>query len=143
MALQKLTLVSVKNLDPGGALAVEKLLSRAALDCIDRPADNAARKVTLEFELETMHRLLPHATWTAAGIGVNQLTLNHWALELGGHIRTGLEDNIRWDKNRLAASNAELVARAADLVGQYNRRVATPAEARALLGLRAIQEQAA
>jgi uncharacterized protein (DUF849 family) len=103
------------------------------------PADRR----TLEFELETMHRLLPHATWTAAGIGVNQLTLNHWALELGGHIRTGLEDNIRWDKNRLAASNAELVARAADLVGQYNRRVATPAEARALLGLRAIQEQAA
>lgn len=52
MPLQKLSLASLKNLDPGGALAVEKLLSRAALDCIDRPADNAARKVTLEFELE-------------------------------------------------------------------------------------------
>ena len=100
------------------------------------PADRR----TLEFELETMQRLLPGATWTAAGIGIHQLTLNNWALELGGHIRTGLEDNIRWDKTRLAASNAELVARAAELVGKYNRTVATAAEARALLGLRAIEQ---
>lgn len=97
------------------------------------PADRR----TLEFELETMQRLLPGATWTAAGIGKQQLILNNWALELGGHIRTGLEDNIRWDATRLAASNAELVARAADLVGKHNRTVATPAQARALLGLRA------
>jgi len=103
------------------------------------PADRR----TLEFELETMRRLLPEATWTAAGIGRNQLVLNRWALELGGHIRTGLEDNIRWDETRLASSNAELVARAADLVGQYNRSVATPAEARKLLGLRLVEEQAA
>jgi len=96
------------------------------------PADRR----TLEFELETLHRLLPGATWTAAGIGRHQLELNHWALELGGHIRTGLEDNIRWDQTRLATSNAELVARAADLVGRYNRTVATAAEARALLGLK-------
>ncbi len=51
------------------------------------------------------------------------------------HCRTGLEDNVRWDKNRLAASNAELVARVAALCGEYNRIVATPAVARRILGL--------
>jgi len=61
--------------------------------------------------------------------------VNHWALELGGHCRTGLEDNIRYDKSRLAESNAELVARVADLCAQYDRHPASPEEARGILGL--------
>ncbi len=51
------------------------------------------------------------------------------------HPRTGLEDNIKFDKTRLAASNAELVARVADLGAEYDRHPAPPAEARAILGL--------
>ena len=90
----------------------------------------------LEFMVSELHRLMPAATWTGAGIGKDQLTLNRWSLELGGHCRTGLEDNIRFDKTRFAASNAELVKRVADLCGQYDRTVATVAEARKLLGLR-------
>jgi uncharacterized protein (DUF849 family) len=97
------------------------------------PADRAV----LEFELEQLERMLPGATWTAAGIGRHQLTVNEWSLELGGHCRTGLEDNVRFDKERLAASNAELVARVAQLAGKFGRSVATPAEARQILGLRA------
>jgi uncharacterized protein (DUF849 family) len=97
------------------------------------PAD---RRV-LEFELEQLQRVLPGATWTAAGIGRHQLAVNEWSLELGGHCRTGLEDNLRFDKERLAASNAELVARVAKLAGRFGRTVATPAEARQILGLRA------
>jgi uncharacterized protein (DUF849 family) len=89
----------------------------------------------LEFELEQLERVLPGATWTAAGVGRHQLTVNEWALELGGHCRTGLEDNIRFDKSRLASSNAELVARVADLTGTFGRTVATPAEARSILAL--------
>jgi uncharacterized protein (DUF849 family) len=89
----------------------------------------------LEFELEQLERVLPGATWTAAGVGRQQLTVNEWALELGGHCRTGLEDNIRFDKSRLASSNAELVARVADLTGKFGRTVATPAEARRILAL--------
>ena len=58
----------------------------------------------------------------AAGIGRHQLDVNRWCLEMGGHCRTGLEDNVRWDKGRLAASNAELVTRVADLCAEYNRR---------------------
>ena len=57
---------------------------------------------------------------------------------MGGHCRTGLEDNVRWDRDRLADSNAELVSRVAALCADYGRSVATPAEARAMLGLRAM-----
>ncbi|HEY9539521.1 MAG TPA: 3-keto-5-aminohexanoate cleavage protein [Kiloniellaceae bacterium] len=93
------------------------------------------KREILEFEVAQLKEVLPGATWTAAGIGRSQLELNHWALELGGHCRTGLEDNIRFDKARLAKSNAELVARVAELCGQYGRRVATAQEARQILGL--------
>lgn len=94
-----------------------------------------ARREILAFQVEQLQQLLPGATWTAAGIGRHQLEVNHWTLELGGHCRTGLEDNIRWDKDTLAASNAQLVGRVAQLCGQYGRAVATPAQARALLEL--------
>ncbi len=91
----------------------------------------------LEFEIAQLEKTLPGATWTAAGVGRHQLTVNEWALELGGHCRTGLEDNLRFDKTRLAASNAELVARVAGLAERFGRTVATPAQARQILGLRA------
>jgi 3-keto-5-aminohexanoate cleavage enzyme len=96
-----------------------------------------ARRELLEFLVRELNELLPGATWTAAGMGRHQLTVNHWALELGGHCRTGLEDNIRYDQTRLAQSNAELVERVAKLTVEHGRRVATPAEARRLIGLRA------
>ena len=101
------------------------------------PGALPADREVLDFELEQLQRVLPGATWTAAGIGRHQLTVNEWSLELGGHCRTGLEDNLKFDKERLATSNAELVRRVADLAGQFNRSVATPAEARHILGLRA------
>jgi uncharacterized protein (DUF849 family) len=94
-----------------------------------------AERDILEFEVAKLAELMPEATWVAAGIGRHQLEVNRWSLDLGGHCRTGLEDNVRWDKSRLAASNAELVARVADLCAEHGRNVATPAEARAILGL--------
>jgi 3-keto-5-aminohexanoate cleavage enzyme len=97
-------------------------------------AQPALRQI-LEFEVAELQRTMPTATWTAAGLGRHQLDVNHWALELGGHCRTGLEDNIRFDKTRLAESNAELVARVAALCPDYDRHPATPDEARAILGL--------
>jgi uncharacterized protein (DUF849 family) len=101
------------------------------------PGALPADREVLEFELAQLERMLPGATWTAAGIGRHQLTVNEWALELGGHCRTGLEDNLRFDKERLAASNAELVKRVAELTPKFGRSVATPAEARRILRLRA------
>ncbi|HJS86637.1 MAG TPA: 3-keto-5-aminohexanoate cleavage protein [Acetobacteraceae bacterium] len=94
-----------------------------------------ARRDILEFEVAKLRELLPGATWTAAGIGRHQLEVNRWSLEMGGHCRTGLEDNVRWDKQRLAESNAQLVARVAELCAEYGRPVATAAQARSMLGL--------
>jgi uncharacterized protein (DUF849 family) len=96
-----------------------------------------AERDILEFEVTKLAELMPEATWVAAGIGRHQLEVNRWCLELGGHCRTGLEDNVRWDKSRLAASNAELVTRVAALCAEHGRSIATPAQARAILGLRA------
>lgn len=89
----------------------------------------------LEFYARTLKRLSPNATWTGAGIGREQLPLARWSLELGGHCRTGLEDNVRLDKDTLAPSNAALVHQIADLCAESSRRPATVAEARRLLGL--------
>ena len=86
-----------------------------------------------EFYVQMLKRLAPDATWTGAGIGKDQITLNRWSLELGGHCRTGLEDNIRLDRTMLAPSNAALVRRVVALCPAYGRRPATVAEARALL----------
>ncbi|MCJ2046001.1 3-keto-5-aminohexanoate cleavage protein [Methylobacterium sp. J-078] len=90
----------------------------------------------LDLLLGEMRRLLPEATWTAAGIGRHQAEVMDWALARGADaVRTGLEDNIRITRERLASGNAELVALAAETVRRHGRRVATPAEARSILGL--------
>jgi uncharacterized protein (DUF849 family) len=99
------------------------------------PGAQPANREVLEFEIGQLNKILPDATWTAAGIGRHQLTLNEWTIELGGHCRTGLEDNIKFDKTRLAKSNAELVSRLADLIIEKGRSVATPSQARELLSL--------
>src|SRR5919106_2646618 len=79
--------------------------------------------------------LAPDATWTGAGIGKDQITLNRWSLELGGHCRTGLEDNVRMDAKTLAPSNAALVKRVVGLCAEYGRRPATVTEAHQILSL--------
>lgn len=90
---------------------------------------------TFEFYVETVGRLAPDATWTGAGIGKDQITVARWSLELGGHCRTGLEDNVRLDRHTLAPSNAALVEQVVQLCPEYGRRPATVAEARRLLSL--------
>jgi uncharacterized protein (DUF849 family) len=94
-----------------------------------------AKKNILEFQINELKKFLPQSTWTAAGLGKSQLIVNEWSLELGGHCRTGLEDNIKYDKTRLANGNEELVERLALLSNKFNRPVATPLEARKILGL--------
>ena len=96
-----------------------------------------ARRKILDFLLSELDDVLPGATWTAAGVARHQFEVNKWCLELGGHCRTGLEDNIKFDRDRLAASNAELVARVSEICGDYGRHPASPAEARDLLRIRA------
>jgi 3-keto-5-aminohexanoate cleavage enzyme len=92
-------------------------------------------KPSFDFFVTTLKRIAPTATWTGAGIGRDQITLNKWAMAAGGHVRTGLEDNIRWDKTTLAPSNAALVKRVADMCAEHKRHPASVKEARGLLGL--------
>jgi 3-keto-5-aminohexanoate cleavage enzyme len=101
------------------------------------PGALPAREQVLDFLISELADVLPGATWTAAGISRHQAVVNRWALARGGHARTGLEDNIYIAKGELAASNAALVQQVAGLCAEYDRRPATPAEARRLLGLRA------
>ncbi|MCZ0814300.1 MAG: 3-keto-5-aminohexanoate cleavage protein [Pseudomonadota bacterium] len=88
-----------------------------------------------DFYVKTVRRLAPDAEWCAAGIGPHQITLNEWCIENGGHCRTGLEDNIRLDKETLAPSNAALVRRTVELCQKHDRPVSTPTDARRILGL--------
>ena len=90
-----------------------------------------------DFYLRTMQRLLPDSEWCAAGIARHQIEVNEWCVAAGGHARTGLEDNIRMNRETLAPSNAALVERVVELCERYERPVATTAEARAILGLAA------
>ncbi|ATQ58169.1 BKACE family enzyme [Paracoccus yeei] len=97
------------------------------------PAD----REVFDYYIYTVKRLFGEdAPWCAAGIGSNQIVLNDWAISSGGHARTGLEDNVRLGRDRLAPSNAALVKRAAELCEKYGRPVATWQQARQILGLR-------
>lgn len=89
-----------------------------------------------DFYIKTVKRLFgDDAPWCAAGIGANQIRMNEWSVTEGGHARTGLEDNIRLDKDHLAPSNAALVKRVVDLCAKHNRPVADWKTARQMLNL--------
>jgi 3-keto-5-aminohexanoate cleavage enzyme len=90
------------------------------------------------FYVQTLRRLAPDATWTGAGIGRDQMTLARWSLEFGGHCRTSLEDSVPLDRNTLAPSNAALVREVVRLCEEFERPVASAAQARQLLGLKAL-----
>ncbi len=112
-----------------GPLYVQFVLGVKNAMPVDRPS--------FDFFRETLARIAPDAEWCAAGIGRHQYEVNEWCVSSGGHCRTGLEDNVRLDRETLAPSNAALVARTVALCEKYGRPVATPAEARQILGLRA------
>ncbi len=88
-----------------------------------------------DYYIKTMERLAPDAEWCAAGIGRHQITVNEWSIAAGGHTRTGLEDNVRIDKDTLAPSNAALVRRTVDLCEKHARPVATWQQAREILDI--------
>lgn len=100
--------------------------------CLGVPWCMPARAEAIDF----MVALLPEgATWSAFGIGRAQFPMVRAAARAGGHVRVGLEDNLYLDSGVLAPSNAALVELARAILGEENRRPATPAEARAILSL--------
>ena len=87
-------------------------------------------------QLLHMLEMIPEgAHWSVCGIGRAQLPLGTMAIAMGGHVRTGFEDNLYYHKGELATSNAQLVARLVRIAGELGRPVATPAQTRAMLGI--------
>jgi uncharacterized protein (DUF849 family) len=102
-----------------------------------------ARRSVFDFLRAELPQVLPGATWVAAGVARFQWEVNQWCLEAGGHCRTGLEDNVRLDRDTLAPSNAALVKQVVGLCDAYGRRPATVDEARRMLRLPAVAAGAA
>ncbi|MFS8512318.1 MAG: 3-keto-5-aminohexanoate cleavage protein [Planifilum fulgidum] len=90
---------------------------------------------TAENLLHLLRQLPEGATWTVAGVGRAQLPMAVLGIVLGGHVRVGLEDNIWYRKGQLA-TNAQLVARVVRIARETDREIATPDEARQILGIR-------
>ncbi len=92
---------------------------------------------TFENVINLVREMPENTLWLTSGIGPHQLPMTTFAILLGGHVRVGLEDNVYFRRGQKATGNAQLVARAAHLAEELNRGVATPAEARRMLGLSA------
>ncbi|AIF51194.1 3-keto-5-aminohexanoate cleavage protein [Pelosinus sp. UFO1] len=85
--------------------------------------------------LYLVESLPPGCTWTVAGIGRSELPLATMGIVMGGHVRVGFEDNVYYTKGVLADSNAQLVERVVRIAGELGRGIATPDQAREILGL--------
>ena len=90
----------------------------------------------LVFMKETMEQLCPGSTWSTFGVGHCAMEMLYGAVAMGGHIRVGMEDNVMYAKGQLAESNRQFVERAARVIREYGNDVATPDEAREILGLK-------
>lgn len=90
---------------------------------------------TPENVIQLLKELPEQSIWLCSGIGPFQLPLTTLALLMGGHVRVGLEDNLYFSRGRRFVDNAEAVRRAVRIAGELNRKVATPTEARQMLGL--------
>lgn len=124
---------------PGGLHTVNDLIANGHLS---KPywiqtvmGSMTASYPTPENVINMLREFPPEALWLTSGIGPFQLPITTLAILMGGHVRVGLEDNIYFARGRLAASNAELVSRAARLSHELNREVATPSQAREMLGM--------
>lgn len=93
---------------------------------------------TVENLLIMKRNLPPNATWSVAAVGRHQLPMNVTAILLGGHVRTGFEDNVYYKKGVLAKSNAQLVERIVRIAEELGRPIATPKQAREILHLREV-----
>ena len=97
----------------------------------------AATTKNLVFMKDTMDAVAPGSTWSAFGVGAGAMEMLYASVAMGGNIRVGMEDNVLYKKGVLADSNMQFVARAKRIIEEFGNEVATPAEARELLGLKA------
>ncbi len=101
--------------------------------CLGAPGGLAANVESL---LYVVNHLPENCTWGTFGIGKGAMEITLASLALGGNIRTGFEDNVYFNKGELATSNAQFVSRIGKLAKLANKTLATPDEAREILGLK-------
>jgi 3-keto-5-aminohexanoate cleavage enzyme len=124
---------------PGGAWVIRDLIQQ---DLIDKPywiqtvmGYQTSSYPTPQHVLDMLRDFPEGTVWLCSGIGPFQLPMTTLAVLLGGHVRVGLEDNVYYRRGELARSNAQLVERTVRLVRELGREVATPEQARQILGL--------
>ena len=95
----------------------------------------AASFPTLQNALNMIRELPPQSLFTMIGTGGFQLPMNMLGILLGGHVRVGMEDNVYYKRGQLLQNSAEAVARIVRIAGELNRPIATPSQAREMMGL--------
>jgi len=103
--------------------------------CMGVPGGIAATTKNLVFMKDILDEAVPNSTWSAFGVGKGAMEIMYAAIAMGGHVRVGMEDNILYKKGQLADNNMQFVARAKRCIEEFTCEVATPAEARQILGL--------
>lgn len=132
----------VEVFDPGmiynAAYYVKKGFLKTPLHvqfCMGVAGGIAANTKNLVFMRDVLNEVLPGSTWSAFGVGSGAMETMYAAIAMGGHIRVGMEDNVLYRKGQIADSNMQFVARAKRCIEEFTCEVATPAEARQILGL--------
>jgi 3-keto-5-aminohexanoate cleavage enzyme len=105
--------------------------------CMGVAGGIAATTKNLVFMKDIMDAVAPGSTWSAFGVGAGAMEMLYAAIAMGGNVRVGMEDNVMYKKGILADSNMQFVARAKRVIEEFGCEVATPAEAREILGLKA------
>jgi len=90
----------------------------------------------LVYMQDVMDEVAPGSTWSCFGVGKGAMEIMYAGIAMGGHIRVGMEDNVLYKKGQLADNNAQFVERAKRVIEEYGNEVATPDEAREILGLK-------
>ena len=133
----------IEVFDPGmiynAAYYLKKGVIKAPLHfqfCMGCAGGIAATAKNLVFMKDCMDEVAPGSTWSAFGVGAGAMETLYTAVAMGGHIRVGMEDNVVYKKGVLADNNMQFVARAKRVIEEFTMEVATPDEAREILGLK-------
>ncbi len=133
----------VEVFDPGMIYNAKYFLKKGVLKapvhfqlCMGVANGIAGTVKNLVFMKETMDEVAPGSTWSAFGVGASSMPIMYATVALGGHLRVGMEDNVEYAYHQLAESNMQFVARARRVIEEFGLEVATPDEARQILGLK-------
>lgn len=126
-------------IDVIGKLVKKGLITHAPLHVqfvLGVPGGMSGKAKNLIYMVEHLKEEVPNSTWGVAGVGRWQLPCAMIAVAMGGHVRVGFEDNVFYHKGVLAESNAQLVARVRRLAEEFGRPIATPEDAKRIMGLK-------